>query len=79
MNNQKMLKYDRIDPSEKLDVNVTSASKNCDICHYWYFSNKGLKVQPYVWNKYHDLLIMSMSLSDIAILNIKRFCLLLYY
>ena len=32
-----MLEYDRKDVSEKNDVNETNASKECDICHYWYF------------------------------------------
>ena len=32
-----MLYFDRIDVSEGIDVNKTSASKDCDICHYWYF------------------------------------------
>ena len=31
-----MLEYDRIDISEGIDVNQTRASKECDICHYWY-------------------------------------------
>ena len=30
-----MLYYDRIDISEENDVNKTSASKECGICHYW--------------------------------------------
>ena len=29
-----MLCFDRIDVSEGTDVNKTSASKGCDICHY---------------------------------------------
>ena len=33
--------------------------------------NKGFKFQPYVCNKCHDLLMMSVSLTDIAISNIK--------
>ena len=32
-----MLHFDRIDVSEGIDVNKTSASKECDICHYWFF------------------------------------------
>ena len=28
---------DRVDVSEEIDVNKTRASKECDICHYWYF------------------------------------------
>ena len=37
MNNVKMLYYDRIDVSEGIDVNKTNESKECDICHCWYF------------------------------------------
>ena len=44
----------------------------CDTCHYWYFLNKGFKFQPYVCNKCHNLLMMSMNLSNIAILKIKN-------
>ena len=29
-----MLEYERIDISEGIDVNKTSASKECDICHF---------------------------------------------
>ena len=32
-----MLYFDRIDVSEGIDTNKTSASKGCDIFHYWYF------------------------------------------
>ena len=32
-----MPEYDRIDISEGIDVNKTSASKECDICHFWFF------------------------------------------
>ena len=66
-----MLYYDRIDVSEGIDVDKTSESKDCHICHCWYFLNKGFKFQPNICNRYHDLLMMSMNFSDIAILNIK--------
>ena len=29
-----MLEYDRIDISERIDINKTNASKECEICHY---------------------------------------------
>ena len=32
----KMLHYDRIEVSESINVNKTSESKECDICHYWF-------------------------------------------
>ena len=66
-----MLYYDRIDISEGIDVNKTGASQECDICHYWYFLNYSLKFQPNVCNRCHDLLMMSVKLSEIAILKIK--------
>ena len=37
-----MLHYERIDISEGVDVNKTNLSKECDICHYWYFKDIGL-------------------------------------
>ena len=45
-----MLCYDRIGISEGIDVNNTSASKECDICHYWYFLNYSFKFQSNVCN-----------------------------
>ena len=48
LNIQKMLEYDRIDISEKIDVNKTSLSKECDICHYWYFKDVGFKYGNYL-------------------------------
>ena len=48
-----------------------SIRQECDICHYWNFLNKGFKFQPNLCNGCHDLLMMSMNLSNIAIVNIK--------
>ena len=28
--------YDRIDVAVRIDINKTRASKECDICYYWY-------------------------------------------
>ena len=41
------------------------------IYHYYYFLNYSFKFKTNVCNRCHDLLIMSINLSDIAILNIK--------
>ena len=68
-----MIYFDRIDVSEGIDVNKTSASNECDVCHYWHFLNYSFKFQPNVCNRCHDLLMMSINLSDIAILNNKGF------
>ena len=67
-----MLYYNRMEYYGMLhyDVIKTSKSKECNICHYWYFLNKGFKFRPNFCNGCHDLLVISMKLS-IAILTIK--------
>ena len=72
MNNIKMLYFYVIDVSEGIDVNKISKSKECDIYHYWYLLKTWFKFKPYVCNRCHDLLMMSMNLSHIAISKIKN-------
>ena len=72
MDDIKMLHYDKIDVSEETGVNKTSESKECDICHYLYFLNKGFKYQLFPSNRCPDLLIVSMKFSNIYILNIQN-------
>ena len=50
-----MLQYDRMDVAEGIDIIKTSASKECNICHYWYFKDVGYKFQPYVSNRCHAI------------------------
>ena len=66
-----MLEYNRIDISEGIDINKTSESKECDICHYWYFKNIGFKYEPYLWNGCHHLTQKAMSFNDVAIIYVK--------
>ena len=61
--------YDRIDVSEGIDINKTSASQECNICHCWYFLDKGFKFQPYLCNGCHDILMLSINLGNINILK----------
>ena len=46
-------------------------SKECDIYHYQVLLDEGFKLQPNIYNRCHDILMMSMNLYDIAILNIN--------
>ena len=63
-----MLYYNKIDVSEGIDFNK---SKECMICHYWYFKDIGYKFEPYVCNECHDISMMAYELENIAILNVK--------
>ena len=65
INNIKMLYYNKIEVSEGVHVNKTSASKECIICHYWHFLEERFKFQLYICKGYHIVLLMSTNLKDI--------------
>ena len=69
--NYKNAAVQKIDVSEGIDVNKTTASKECEVCHYWLFKDVGFKFEEHVCNKCHDLLTMAYSLKNIAILSAK--------
>ena len=66
-----MLQHQKNDVSEETDVNEKSASKGCELCHYWFFKDIGLKFEEHVCNGCHDLLKIAYSLKNIAILSAK--------
>ena len=68
-----MLKYEKIDASEGIDRNKTSASKQSEFCHYWFFKDIGFKFEEYVYNRCHDLLTNAHSLKNIAILSKRKY------
>ena len=66
-----MLEYDRIDISEGININKTNASKECNICHYWYFLSKNFNYEPYLCNGCHDLMQKAMNFNDVAIVSVN--------
>ena len=66
-----MLEYERIDISEGTDVNKTNLSKECDICHYWYFKDIGFKYETYLCNGCHDLMQKALTFNIVAIVYVK--------
>ena len=48
---------------------IKEVHQDCNISCCCYFLNKRFKFQPYVSNRCHDLLMMSMNFSNIAILK----------
>ena len=70
--NYKNAAVSKIDVSEGIDVNKTSASKECELCHYWFFKDAGFKCEELVCNKCHDLLTMAHCLKNIATLSAKK-------
>ena len=67
-----MKQYEKIDASEGIDINKTSASKKCVLYHYLFFKNVEFKFEEHICNKCHDLLTMAYSLKNIAILSASK-------
>ena len=66
-----MLHYDRINISKGDDLAKSNTSKKCMICHYWLF-NHGFKFQDSLSNGCHDLTVLCLNISDIAIITVKN-------
>ena len=71
-----MLEYDRIDIFEGIDVNKTNKSKECMLCHYWYFLDKNLTYGPYLCDSCYNIMQKS---KNIAIVHIKKRAYRIYF
>ena len=59
--------------SYKNDINKSKKSKECMICHCWYFSDLNCTYEPEVCNVMDvTISIMADELENITILNVKR-------
>ena len=66
-----MLKYEKTDASEEIDIDKTSVSKECELCSHCFFKDVGFKFEEHVCNRCHDLLTVAYSLKNIVILSAK--------
>ena len=66
-----MLYYNRIDTSEGVDLAKSNNSKECMICHYWFFDH-GVKFQDYLCNGCHDWSMLYLNISNIAIITVRN-------
>ena len=76
-----MLECERIHVLEGIDINTLSdKSRECNLCHYWYFVDKNFNYEPYLCNGCHELMIKAVSFNDVAVASVKgidyriRFC-----
>ena len=67
----KVLEYDRVGISEGIDIKKTNASKECKICHFWYFKDIGFKYEPHISTGCHGLMPKAVIFNNIAIVYAK--------
>ena len=75
-----MLEYDKTDISEGIDLNKSSNSRECSLCHFWYFIDtfdelgihcKNFDYQKYLCNGCHDMSMKTVSIKNLVIVYFK--------
>ena len=74
-----MRDYERINTSEGIDADMTDKSKECMLCHYWYFLNKNFCYGPYLCDGCYNILQKSNNLKNIAIVHVIKSAYKIYF
>ena len=64
--------YERIDISDGIDVDMSDKSKECMLCHYWYFLDKNFSYGPYLCNGCYSIMQKCNEFKNIAIVHVKK-------
>ena len=65
-----MLKYDRIDISEGIDIKkYKETSRECNLCKFYCFLDKNFKYGPYLCDGCYDMSLKAVSIKNLAIIN----------
>ena len=67
-----MLKYDKIDITEGIDVDKTNKSRECMFCHYWYYLNKNFSYGPFTRDGCYNIVQRSPDFKNIAIVYVTK-------
>ena len=74
-----MLEYKKIDISEGIDVDKTNKSKECMLCHYWYFLDKNFSYGPYLCDGCYNVMQKCNNFKNIAIVHVKQSVYRIYF
>ena len=74
-----MLKYDRIDIFEGIDVNKTDKSRECMLCCYCYFLDENFNYGPYLCDGCYNIMEKSNNFKNIAVVDIKKSACRIYF
>ena len=67
-----MLASERIDISDGINVNKSYESKECTLCHYWYFLDKSFSYWSYLCDGCYNMTQKCNELQNIVIIRIKK-------
>ena len=61
-----------MDISDEIDVDMSDKSKECMLCHYWYFLDKNFSYGPYLCDGFYNMMQKCSKLKNIAIVHVKE-------
>ena len=67
-----MLKYDKIDITEGIDVDKTNKSRECIFCHCWYYLKENFRYGPFTCDGCYNIVQKSADFKNIAIVRVKK-------
>ena len=67
-----MLVYEKIDISDGIDADMSDKSKECMLCHYWYFQDKNFTYGPFLCHGCCNMMQKCSKLKNIAIFRVKE-------
>ena len=67
-----MIKYDKIDITEGIDLSKTNKSRECMFCHYWYYLNKNFNYGPFTCDGCYNIVQRSTNFKNIVIIYAKK-------
>ena len=74
-----MLEYERIDVSDGIGADMTNKSKECMLCHYWYFLHKNFSYGPYLCDGCYNIMQKCNKPKNIAIVHVKKSVYKIYF
>ena len=67
-----MLEYEKINISDGINVDKSDKSKECMLCHYWYFLDKNFSYGPCLCDGCYNMMQKCNKLKNIVIVHIKE-------
>ena len=74
-----MLKDDKIDIAEGIDINKTNKSRECMFFHYWYYLSKNFSYGPFTCDGCYNIVQRSTDFKNIAIIHVKKSAYRVYF